>query len=154
MSHTDTALQQLTIALAYSLEGALFAYDVRRSMPDDKFAALYNGIGPDCLPAEVRDKITGWLSLFAPAALIHDVRYSFADGTRKPYNFANIEFRNNCRILADLAYPWYSWRRYRARAVGEFLYKCVASPAGWQSWLEATAKNNNNKNTERKNNEN
>lgn len=147
MSHTDDAIYQLGLAVAYRLEGADFALDVRNSMSNLEFGALYNGIGPDSLPTEVRDKITGWLSLFAPAALIHDLRYSFADGSRKAFNFANIEFRNNCRIIADLAYPWYSWRRYRARAVGEILYKCVASPAGWQSWLEAT---NKNKNTERK----
>ena len=151
MSRTDIAFQQLCLALAYKLEGADFAYNTRQAMSNLEFAALYNGIGPDYLPAEVRDKITGWLSLFAPAALIHDVRYAFADGSRKAYNYANIEFRNNCRALADLAYPWYSWRRYRARAVGEILYKCVASSAGWQAWMEATAKN---KNTERKNNEN
>lgn len=150
MSRTDIAFQQLCLALAYKLEGADFALKVYSSMSGDEFAAFCNGIGPERWAQETRDKITGWLSLFAPAALIHDLRYTFADGSRKAYNYANIEFRDNCRALADLAYPWYSWRRYRARAIGEFLYRCVASPAGWQSWLEATAKN---KNTERKTNE-
>lgn len=150
MSRTGIAIQQLCLALAYRLEGADFALDVRNSMSDLEFAALYNGIGPERWAQEIRDKITDWLSLFAPAAFIHDLRCSFADGTRKAFNYANIEFRDNCRALADLAYPWYSWRRYRARAIGKILYKCVASPAGWQSWLEATAKN---KNTERKTNE-
>ena len=141
MSRTDIAFQQLCLALAYKLEGADFALDVRNSMSDDEFAALYNGAGPERWAQEVRAKIGTWLVLFLPAVFLHDIRFSFADGTRIAFNFANMEFRDNCRALADLAYPWYSLKRYRARAVGKVLYACVASPAGWQSWMEKTQEN-------------
>ena len=98
----------------------------------------YNGIGPEFLPVAVRDKVTDWLGLFEPAALVHDMRNDVADGTWTGFLHANKEFRANCLKLADAAYPWYSWRRYRARAVAVALFEFVsAENFGWRAWLEA-----------------
>lgn len=104
----------------------------------EELASLYNGIGPDFLPEPVRAKVTEYLALFEAAALIHDVRYSLGDATRYQFNYANMEFRNNCRKLAEV-YPWYNWRRYRAYAVAEALYKAVSSDLGWTAFCTASA---------------
>ena len=96
----------------------------------------YNGIGPEFFPAELRAKVTAWLSLFEPAALIHDLRNYRSDGMRWAFNYANTEFLDNCRVCADDAYPWYSWRRYRARIVARLLYDFVSGPAGWVAWTD------------------
>lgn len=100
----------------------------------------YNGIGPEWAGAELLGLATRYLALFEPAALIHDMRFSASDGTRYGFNFANLEFRENCFKLADAAYPWYSWRRYRAYLAAEALFSAVASEAGWVAYLESFSK--------------
>ena len=108
----------------------------------DKVAEEYNGIGPEFLPIDVRAKVTEWLALFEPAALIHDCRVGASDGWREGFLASNDEFRRNCLTLADRAYPWYSWRRYRARAVAQLLFDFVsADDFGWKAWMDAFEKN-------------
>lgn len=125
------------IAKAAKLEGAeiLYKYTIA------ELADIYNGIGPEFLPEDVRDKVTAYLSIFEAAALIHDVRFHEGDGTRKAFNYANAEFRDNCRKLAEFHYAWYNWRRYRAYAVATMLYEAVSSEFGWIAFTEASNTN-------------
>ena len=106
----------------------------------EELAREYNGIGPEWLPRTWREKASDCLALFAPAALIHDMRYAASDGTSYGFNYANMEFRENCLKLANERYPWWSWRRYRARAVAMLLFDFVASPGGWKAWQDAYEK--------------
>ena len=130
----------LAIAQEAELEGAAWA----ARKPLAEIVAAYNGIGADWMPAEVRAKITEWLSLFEPAALIHDLRYTESDGYRYGFNRANDEFLRNCRRLAAHRYAWYNWRRYRANAVAAILYECVRSEGGWRAWQDAAKKRGTN----------
>ena len=100
----------------------------------------YNGIGPEWAGAPIRAKVTKHLALFEPAALIHDLRNYKSDGSRFNFNFANIEFLTNCLKLANAAHPWWSWRRYRARAVAYALYDFVSGPGGWRAWIDCQEK--------------
>lgn len=105
-------------------------------------AEAYNGIGPEFLPAAVRDRITRYLALFEPAALIHDARTDASDGSRERFLAANDEFRRNCLKLANRAYSWYDWRRYRARAAAQVLFDFVSADSfGWKAWQDAARKN-------------
>ncbi len=99
----------------------------------------YNGIGPARWPPDLRAKATDWLHIFEPAALIHDVDTTTSDGTRKSFEEANDRFLHNCLALADFWYPWWNWRRYRARAIAHLLYECVSSGSGWSAWQQAHA---------------
>ena len=101
----------------------------------------YNGIGPEWAGERVRAKVTKYLALFEPAALIHDLRNYKSDGSRFNFNYANFEFLANCRKLANRAYPWYSWRRYRARAVAYALYDFVDGEGGWKAWMDCYERN-------------
>lgn len=124
----------LKLALSAKLDGSDFV----SGFPCEELADGYNGIGPEFLPANVREKITELLSLFEPAALIHDMRNEYSDGTRRSFYRANDEFRENCRKLAALEYGWYNPRRYFAYHVAEILYKFVnAEDFGWKAWLQA-----------------
>lgn len=114
--------------------------DFLASFDYEEIAREYNGIGPSWLKEEIRKKISRYLEIFIPAALIHDMRYSLSDGMRAAFNFANYEFRDNCLKLADAAYPFWNWRRYRARAVAVILFDCVSSEAGWMTWRWAYEK--------------
>lgn len=102
----------------------------------------YNGIGPEFLGEDLRAKSTAWFRIFEPAALIHDGRNHVSDGSTANFIYANQEFRCNCLILADRAYPWWNWKRYCARVIADALFDFVSSPAGWRAWLEAHAKTN------------
>ena len=102
----------------------------------------YNGIGPEFLGEDLRAKSTAWFRIFEPAAMIHDARNHVSDGSTANFIYANQEFRCNCLILADRAYPWWNWKRYCARVIADALFDFVSSPAGWRAWLEAHAKTN------------
>lgn len=132
----EEIMELIKIAFAEELAGS----DFLASFDYEEIAREYNGIGPSWLKEELRKKISRYLEIFIPAALIHDMRYSLSDGMREAFNFANYEFRDNCLKLANAAYPWYSWKRYRARAVAEILFDCVSSEAGWMTWRWAYEK--------------
>ena len=130
----DSLVQRAVVA---DLDGLDFlsSYDYK------EISAAYNGIGPEWMPADLREKVSGYLDLFAPAALIHDMRYQVSDGSRFGFNFANMEFWGNCVKLAEDAYPWWNWRRYGARLAAAALYDFVRSQGGWVAWSEASRKN-------------
>ena len=121
------------IALVAKLDGADWASRYGLAWLSD----AYNGIGPEFLPPALRAKVTDWLHIFEPAALIHDARNHVSDGSRKNFEQANDEFLWNCRQLADFHYPWYSWKRYRARFVAAALYDFVSGTPGWIAWQQA-----------------
>ena len=125
----------LKIAVAANLEGL----DFLSQFTYDQLADGYNGIGPEFLKPKVRAAVSGFLHIFKPAAVGHDLRNELSDGTRESFNAANDEFYRNCLKLADYYYKGKDSRRWhRARAVADILYRCVcAENFGWRAWLEA-----------------
>ena len=135
------SVEEIEALIARAREAGLNGLGILESFTLEEIQAAYNGIGPEWAGANARDWVTAHLDLFAPAALIHDLRYTRSDGSVNMFDFANWEFLTNCRRLADHAYPWYSWRRYRARLVADALHDFVAGPGGWAAWREAADKN-------------
>ena len=124
----------LKIAVAADLEGL----DFLSQFTPDQLADGYNGIGPEFLKPRVRAAVSEFLSIFAPAALAHDLRNELSDGTRKSFHAANDEFRRNCLMLAEYHYDADRRRLRRAKIAAEILYKFVeAETFGWRAWLEA-----------------
>ena len=119
----------------------LDGYDFLMGLGIETLQDGYNGIGPEFLDPKVREQISDFLAIFEPAALAHDLRNEFSDGTREGFKYANDEFLRNCLKLADYHYCFINPRRYRARAVARILYKFVsAEKFGWRAWLEAKAR--------------
>ena len=136
---TDKAkiCELLNTAKAANLHG----YDFLVNLGIETLQDGYNGIGPEFLDPKLREKVSELLSIFEPAALGHDLRNEFSDGTREGFEYANDEFLKNCLRLADYHYCFINPRRYRARAVARILYKFVsAENFGWRAWLEAKAR--------------
>ena len=103
-----------------------------------ELAKKYNGIGPESMPAKLRAKLTDALAMFEPAALIHDLRFDAADGSRLAFNAANIELHNNCLKLARAKYPWWRpIRRIAAENAALIIYEAVASELGWDAYCKA-----------------
>ena len=135
------SLETINALIAKAEEAELIGLDFVKGLDKTVVQDSYNGIGPEFLGPDKRAKVTEHLYLFAPAALVHDLRNEFSDGTRSSFEYANDEFLQNCRKLADHAYAWYNPRRYRARAVAQLLYVAVsAEKFGWRAWLEAKAR--------------
>ncbi len=131
-------MEKIESLIAKGVEAELFGMDFVQGLDLETVRDSYNGIGPEFLDSDTRAKVTDHLEIFEPAALVHDLRNEFSDGTRYSFNFANYEFLQNCRKLADRKYAWYNPRRYRARAVAQLLYVAVsAEKFGWRAWLEA-----------------
>ena len=81
------------------------------------------------------------LALFEPAALIHDMRNYRSDGTRFGFNYANFEFWGNCVKLVKDAYPWWTWKHWRARAAARLAFDFVQGPGGWKAWQDCHERN-------------
>ena len=125
----------LEIATAANLDGL----DFLSQFTEDQLADGYNGIGPEFLKPDVREKVSEFLHIFKPAAVAHDLRNEMSDGTRKSFRAANDEFLRNCLKLADYYYKGKDARRHvRARAAARVLYAFVSAEGfGWRAWLEA-----------------
>jgi len=123
----------MDVAVLADLEG----FDAATQLGFAGMVEAYNGIGAEWLPPEARSKVTEYLALFEPAALIHDCRYQVSDGSRESFNRANEEFHRNCLKLAEYRYGLFNWRRYRAKAVAHVLYDIVSGQGGWKAWCEA-----------------
>ena len=125
----------LTIAEDANLEGL----DFLATFTFEQLCDGYNGIGPEFLKPDVREKVSEFLHIFKPAAVGHDLRNEMSDGTRKSFRAANDEFLRNCLKLADYYYKDKDARRHlRARAAARVLYGFVSAELfGWRAWLEA-----------------
>ena len=135
MKYTAKDIEALiATARAAELEGV----ELLEADPE-ALAVKFNGIGPESWPEKWRDAITKGLRYFAPAALIHDLRYSYADGTRRQFNFANVEFHNNCMKLMRHNVPWWRFlKRFAVAGAALGCYEAVCSPFGWDAYVKAT----------------
>lgn len=119
----------------------LMGVDFVNGFDIDDVCRDYNGIGPQFLPVKLRDKVTGILAIFEPAALVHDLRFGKSDGTRQSYDYANNEFFVNCHKCAKAKYRWWNWKRYRAYAVIDFMHDFNCGDPGWRAWMDAYGNN-------------
>lgn len=138
METNETRLALIAGLIEVALDAGLRGAEWVDEKGLDWCSEAYNGIGPEFLPPALRAKVTQWLHLFEPAALIHDARNHVSDGFRAAFERANEEFLHNCLVLANRAYPWWRWKRYRARAAAWAMFEFVSSDSiGWRAWLEA-----------------
>ena len=78
-----------------------------------EIASYYNGIGPEWSPAWARKAATWYMSVFAPAAVIHDFEYATAARTEQAKEDADDRFYANCRrCIRHLNLKWYNPRRW------------------------------------------
>lgn len=100
----------------------------------EELATVYNGIGPEWLPYSLREKLTKYLAIFAPACLIHDFHYWIGDGTLKDFNYANDTLEANCRKCINAETKWYQFLR---RAAGYYAAHLMAEACrryGWSAY--------------------
>lgn len=108
-------------------------------LPMEVLAAAYNGTGPEFLPQNIRDLLDGACRPFLPAVMIHDVDFTFSDGSEESFKQANTRLLGNCITCAMDAHPWTSWRRYALIAEAYVIYRACAK-FGWVAWRMAYLK--------------
>lgn len=106
---------------------------------------MYNGIGPDKYGKAVSELTTDILSIYEPAALIHDAGFTAQalggdnDGSHAGFACINRDFADGCQILANKSKIWFELFRPQQRAlrrfVGRQLAHAVSSDAGWDVWV-------------------
>lgn len=138
---------EIDALLKDAAEAGLEGLDFAAEFDYETIAREYNGVGSEWLPQGIRDRVTAYLAVFEPAALLHDLRYSRSDGSDAGFRAANAEFLRNCLRLANRAYPWWNWRRYRARAAAMLLFDAVEAFGGL-SWGKTYGLQSNNKRKE------
>lgn len=131
MKTVEEISKLLTIARAAGLD--VSACD---KLTPEEIAKLYNGIGPESFPEFLREEIDEVLHIFEAGAMEHDVDFSQGDGSVAKFAAANDKLKSNCLKLANYFYPWYSRKRYRARAVAR-LMAIACEKYGWSAYLSA-----------------
>ena len=107
-------------------------------LPMEVLASSYNGTGPEFLPQKIRDKLDAVCRPFLPAVMIHDVDYTFSDGSEESFKQANTRLLSNCITCAIDAHPWNSWKRYSLVLEAWAMYRAVSHPKfGWVAWIQA-----------------
>ena len=114
----------------------LLGIDRVLALPTDTLAAAYNGTGPEFLPTRIRQKLDAFTRQFWPAVMVHDVDFTFSDGTRRSFLIANQHLFWNCILCACDAHPWYSWRRYALILEAWAIYR-ACHKFGWIAWIQA-----------------
>ena len=106
------------------------------ALPTETLAECYNGTGPEFLPQRIREKLDAFTRPFWPSVMVHDVDYTFSDGTLRSFLVANQHLFWNCIICACDAHPWYSWRRYALILEAWAIYR-ACHKFGWIAWIQA-----------------
>lgn len=117
----------------------LLGMDRVLALPTDTLAKCYNGTGPEFLPQRIRQKLDAVCRPFLPAFMVHDVDFTFSDGTRRSFLIANQHLFFNCLSCATDASPWYSWRRYALILEAWAIYR-ACHKFGWIAWHNAYCK--------------
>ena len=133
MKYTAKEIEEIiAVAKAAKLDGL----ELLEGDPE-AIALKFNGIGPESWPEEFRDALTKGLRYFVAAALVHDLRFTYADGSRVQFQAANVEFHNNCLKLARYSIPWW---RFIVEGAALGCYEAVSSQFGWDAYVKATSK--------------
>ncbi len=103
---------------------------------DEALQNIYNGVGPDRWPDNVRSLLTGLASLYEPAVVIHDVEFKESDGLDVSFKDTVDHFRENVKIILKKEYPLWTWamlkpsyriKRAAAVALGAALVVAISS---------------------------
>jgi hypothetical protein len=107
-------------------------YDLARPewfdrLPMDTIVENTNGIGGDGTPGFVRELLSEHLlPEFRAPAIIHDLRWTFGDGTIADWHDSNRQFRANCVTAGyvDIR-PWRFLARYNERQKANVAFDVV-----------------------------
>ena len=101
----------------------------------EELLIVWNGIGPEWLPAVVRYKLTKYLAIFAPACFIHDFHFWAMGNTLKEFEWANDCLERNARRCIDSETKWYQLLRRMAGYYAAHLLAEACRNYGWSAFI-------------------
>ena len=122
-------LQQKAVELELE-EAAIIA-----QFTPEELLVVWNGIGPEWLPNEIRSRLTKYLAIFASACLIHDFHYWALGSSRAEFDWANDVLERNARRCIDGATRWYQIIRRAAGYYAAHLLAQACRRYGWSAFL-------------------
>ena len=122
-------LQQKAVELELE-EAAIIA-----QFTPEELLVVWNGIGPEWLPNEIRSRLTKYLAIFAPACFIHDFHYWALGSSRAEFDWANDVLERNARRCIDGATRWYQIIRRAAGYYAAHLLAQACRRYGWSAFL-------------------
>ncbi len=135
-----TAIQLREECKKYNLDVPDYFY----ALEDKKLEAIWNGYGPDDWPSFLRSFITYIYRNFECAALPHDVRFEYSDGSIEGCKIANAEMFKNLKKLLNQIYPWSKPWLYPLKLVAwvkiEGAIKALGTAACFEAYYEAFKK--------------
>lgn len=133
MSSKEAKVSDLLSACRrYNLAGL----DFLETLSLRQLVLAYNGIGPESFHPILRKAVDHLAPDLRPIALIHDVRFTYGDGSRAWFDRANDELEANGLSLANQKYRWYNPMRYITRARAR-TYAALCRNFGWDAYLKA-----------------
>lgn len=100
----------------------------------EELLIVWNGIGPEWLPAVVRYKLTKYLAIFAPACFIHDFHFWAMGNTLEEFEWANDVLERNARRCIDSETKWYQIIRRMAGYYAAHLLAEACRKYGWSAF--------------------
>lgn len=126
---------------------ALTYFDGFARLTCAQLQTMYNGIGPDKFGDALLDLSTDLLTVFEPAALIHDAAYTPKrrggdnDGTYAGFMCANNHFAAGCHVIAEESRLYLGWFRPAQRDLRRFVARqlshAVTGDIAWDAYREA-----------------
>lgn len=105
-------LKEIQDAKELAQELKLKGYELFCSLPDETLQKYCNGIGAEWMPAASRALLDKRFPVIKIAAMIHDIRFNFGDGTDEDFKEANNDLFENGWLLGCHYFPWHSPVRY------------------------------------------
>lgn len=125
------------LAYDYELRGSnkLLKYN------DEALQEIYNGVGPDRWPENVRQLLTKLAALYEAAVMVHDVEFRESDGMLDSFLDTVEHFKANIKIILKKEYPLWTWamlkssyrvKRAAAVALGAALVAAVSGETAFE----------------------
>lgn len=114
----------------------VYGLDFPHKVDADEMHRIYNGVGAEWMPKELREFLDGISEALLPAVLIHDIDYAYGDGTLLDFQKANLRLEANGRICADKEYGWWNPMRYIFRRQAK-AYAKICNAFGLVAYTEA-----------------
>jgi hypothetical protein len=126
------ALPEVTELVNKAKEYGLENVEIIDKYTLNEIQRIYNGVGPDSFPAELRDALSDVNIACLPAVLIHDLEY-VTGGTKDEFAASNRRLKVNMRKCVKENYsifnPFYWWYWFEARVFSKLCQKFGFS--GW-----------------------
>ena len=97
---------------------------------------LTNGIGPENFSPRLRNLIDNLNPSILCASVLHDMRYTYGNGTKTDFLQANADLEINADVCAEFAYGWYNPARYWVKLQAK-KFKVICDDFGWDAYLAA-----------------